>query len=583
MTKSNLKFDKQFFRDFWQLVKPYWTSEEKWSAFTLLALNIVGTIVGVRISVALNDINKNIFDAIQNFNKELLTRSLIYYIVILGALLLVYGYAFYFNGLLSIRWRRWLTKNYLEKWLHNQNHYRMQLHNQNVDNPDQRISEDLEKFPDTTLSVIFMFFQSSLTLLSFGYILWGLSGNLSIPIGSFHIVIPGYLVWGALLCGIFGTLITGWIGKKLASLDYQQQFYNADFRFSLIRLRESSEQIALHQGEPAENDKFNYLFSRIFNNFMNITSLRKRLMFFTSGYNIGAHFIGTLLAIPLYFQKKIQFGGMMQITGAFSSVISGFSMLVNGFSLFAEWRAVVSRLTEFNESMDTAQINQFNIAINKHDCNDIVIENLKLNLPDGKTLINNINLTLHSGTTFLLSGKSGLGKSTFLRALSGLWPYGEGQIQIPKNKKIVFLPQKPYLPLGSLKEALMYPNNQNINDDALHNVLDICELTKFQCRLDEIKNWSQELSLGEQQLIAFARIFLNKPDVIFLDESTSALDERLESKIYESLQKSLPDATIISIGHRSSLHQFHKTIITLASNMNELLIGETKKELAMGT
>lgn len=524
---KNLKFDASFFRNFLRLLTPYWTSEEKWSAFGLLTLNVVCIIIGVRATVALNNFHRDFFDALQNFNKPALITALIHFAVIAATLLLSYGYAFYFNGILSIRWRQWLTKTYLKKWLENHNHYRMQLTKNNVDNPDQRISEDLERFPDATLSVFFLILQSVLLLLSFSLILWNLSGNLSIPIGSWHVVIPGYLFWSALLYAVFGTFITGRIGKKLAPLDYQQQFFNADFRFSLIRLRESSEEVALYRGETAENAKFTDLFGRIFKNFMHTIALKKYLTFFTNGYNTTANLLGVCLALPFYLQKKLQLGGLMQISGAFGSVITAFSMAIDGFSLLAEWKAVVFRLNEFMLSIEkSSQTEHCKIIIHKENQNHIVVKNLSLSLPDGQVLLEDIHLTLHAGGSFLLMGPSGLGKSTFLRALAGLWPYGEGQIILPKDQKIFFLPQKPYLPLGTLEHALLYPGHQAIEAQKLYDILELCHLTKLQSLLHEVKNWTKELSLGEQQLIAFARIFLNKPDVIFLDEATSALDEK---------------------------------------------------------
>ena len=571
MSNNKLKFDRLFFREFWQLLKPYWSSEEKWIAFALLGASIVCTVIGVRASVAVNEFNRDFFNALQNFNKAALITSLMHFSIIAIIFMLAYGYAFYFNGLLDIRWRRWLTKNYLEKWLHNHTHYRIQLNNHNIDNPDQRISEDLSQFPATTLSIFFTLFQSTLTLVSFGYILWQLSGNLTIPIGSMHITIPGYLLWGALLYAVIGTRIVGFIGKKLAGLEYQQQRFNANFRFSLVRLRESSEQIAFYRGESNENNKLHFSFDQIFTNFTTILGLRKHLTFFTSGYGIVAKLFGLFMAIPLYFQKKIQLGGMMQIASAFDHVIGASAIFIDGFSLFAEWRAVVSRLTEFNKSMDVSQTVLSGIKIDEHEHNDIIIRDLKVALPDGRILLDNMNFILRSGGSFLLNGRSGLGKSTFLRALAGLWPHGEGKIQLPKDVKIFFLPQKPYLPQGSLKDVLLYPHNHPIDDCILEDALAHCSLIKLHHRLDEVKNWTQELSLGEQQLIAFARLFINKPDIIFLDEASSALDEKTESQVYQNLRKFLPNATIVSIGHRSSLHQLHEESIMLSQQGQKTL------------
>lgn len=570
MTKTDLKFDRSFFRDFWQLFKPYWVSNEKWSAYALLGLNIIFTVGGVQASVALNIYSKNFYDALQNFNKAALMSALLHIAGVAVALIISYGYAFYFNGLLGMRWRRWLTTHYLNNWLHNRTYYHMQHQTQHIDNPDQRISEDLEMFSDATLVVFFIILQSTLTLFSFGFILWGMSANFSFNIATWHIVLPGYLLWSALLYGALGTCITGLIGKKLAGLDYRQQLYNADFRYSLVRFRESSEQIALYRGEAAEKVKFTQLFGQIYANFIDIIALKKYLTFFTSGYNSLAVFVGVFLAIPLYLQKKVQMGGMMQVSGAFSAVLGALSLFIHSYGTFAAWRAVVGRLAEFNRSICDASLSthtQINVAMS--DNSDIRIQHLTLLLPNGKLLLQNINLVFQAGGSFLLSGQSGIGKSTLLRACASLWPYGAGQITLPKNKQLFFLPQKPYMPLGSLRDLLLYPSGNNVSDEQLQEILGLCRLTSFQQQLAETKNWSQALSLGEQQLIAFARVLICKPDIIFLDEATSALDEQAEAQLYQQLRVSLPMATIVSVGHRSSLHGYHDRVIQLVGDQQQ--------------
>lgn len=561
--QQNLKFNKQFFKDFWELFKPYWSSEEKWSAWGLFSLNIIFILAEVRANVILNSINKDFFNALQEFNRVALFTAFWHAIVVIVVVLFCFGYGFYFNQLLSVRWRRWLTTHYLDKWLSNHTHYRMRILDQNVDNPDQRISEDLAQFPTSTLTLFFLLFQSSLMLVSFGFILWQLSGDLTFPLAGTHIVIHGYLCWAALLYAIVGTWITGFMGRKLARLNYQQQQFNADFRFSLVRLRETSEQVAFYKGESAENKKFSGLFSKIFNNFINMISLQKKLMFFTNGYNNAAHMFGLAISFPLYLAKKIQLGGVMQISGAFSTVISSLSVFVNSFASFADWRSVIHRLAEFKRSMEIKSESISQISISQHPHPDIIINNLSIFTPEGRLLLHEVDLVLHSGKSILLSGKSGLGKSTMLRAIAGIWAHGKGVILIPNDQSMLFLPQKPYLPLGSLREVLLYPHVENINDQTLINTLEIIGLHKFINKLDENKNWMHELSLGEQQLIAFARIFLTKPDIIFLDEATSALDEEMELKMYKTIREFLPNSTIVSVGHRSSLHQFHEQVIVL--------------------
>jgi len=559
-----MRFNRQFFSDFWRLLKPYWVSNEKWLAWSFLGLAVLLSVIEVRASVALNSYNKDFFDAIQAFNKAGLITALWHCGIVIIIQILAFGYGAYFNSLLSFRWRKWLTTHYLKQWLNNHVHYRMQVLHKNVDNPDQRISEDLAEFPAITLSLTLTLFQASLTLFSFGYVLWSLSGHLSIPIGHFNLVIPGYLCWVALLYALVGTWIIRWIGKTMATLNYEQQQYNADFRFSLVRFREASEQVALYGGESHEHNKFQYLFSRIFSNFISIVTVQKHLNFFVMGYNTTAGIFGLVISMPLYLAKKILLGTVVQIAGAFSAVIGSLSIFINSFNTFADWRAVISRLTEFSQLMNGLNLDS-KITIKKHEQKDIIIDNLALNTPDGKSLLEKINLVFQSGKATLLSGPSGLGKSIFLRAIAGLWPHGQGCIHLPKAAHTLFLPQKPYFPLGTLKEALLYPSHHTVDDQTLQAALSLCHLDKFKHRLNDIKNWSHELSLGEQQLIAFARIFLTKPDVVFLDEATSALDEETEYQIYENLRKLLPEATIISIGHRSSIHKHHDRLIDFST------------------
>lgn len=562
-TMHILKFDKKFFRDFWNLLKPFWVSEEKYFALSCLMGTILCIIGEVRANVAINNFSKNFYDSLQTFNKDVLLGSLYQFVLILIAYIFMAAYAAYFQGLISIRWRRWLTKNYLTKWLDNHNHYRLQIYGNNIDNPDQRISEDLESFAAATLSAFFLVFKSTLTLVTFGVILWNLSGNMVIPMGAVKMTIPGYLLWCAVLYALVGTWITSWIGNKLAALNYRQQQYNADLRYSLVRLRESSEQVALYRGEEVEKNKFYRVFDNIFSNFISMLKVNRKLIFFNNGYSTVSFIFGLTIALPLYLQKKVQLGGVMQISGAFGVVISAISIFVKEFGFFAEWRAVIYRLTEFNKSMSNLKTHD-DLSINKHPHGDVLINNLNLSLPNEQILLRNLNMKILPGERYLLTGSSGTGKSTFLRALAGLWPYGKGQIYLPENARVLFLPQKPYLPQGTLKDSLLYPENINTSDEHIAKMLQLCHLQKFQNNLHEIKNWSKELSLGEQQLIAFCRIFLYQPDIIFLDEATSALDEKMEADLYKQLIERLPETTVISIGHRETLNKFHQHTVNFA-------------------
>lgn len=568
MTTQNLKFDRQFFHDLWQLLKPYWFSEEKWSALTLLLVNISCIIAQVRVSVALNSFYKDFFNALQGFDKHDLMQLMVRFAIIVAISIVVFGYNIYFNGLLTIRWRRWLTHYYTKNWLHNHAFYRLQILNKNIDNPDQRISEDLANFPSATLSLLNNLLGSILTLISFGIILWGLSENLNLPIGNGkYLLIPGYLLLSALLYAAIGTWLTRLIGRKLAGLNYQQQRYNADFRFNLVRTREASEQIALYRGQAFEQNKLATVFNLVFGNFLNLIQIQKRLTFFENGYYAIAYLIGLTVGMPLYFAKKIHIGGITQISGAFGQVISALSLIIFSFTAIADWRSIIYRLTEFSHSLQEVNhpLPSTQIQIGEHHKSNLIIHNLTLYLPDSSPLLQHFQLTIESSARLLLTGPSGVGKSTLLRALAGLWPHGEGQIYLPINKKMMFLPQKPYLPLGTLRETLTYPFAPHTFTEAtIQKTLRLCHLDKLRDELDHTRDWSHELSLGEQQLIAFARIFLQQPDWIFLDEATSALDEALENQIYQTLYQQLPTAAVISVGHRSTLNNFHELKIELA-------------------
>lgn len=567
-----------FWKEFWSLLRPYWTSKEKWQALALLVSIVIFSLIQVRLLVFFNDWYKVFYDMLQAFNTRGILQAFLKFSIFATIFILVATYNNYFTGLLANRWRRWLTNFYMDKWLENKVFYGLQILNKRMDNPDQRISEDLNELPQMTLALFLGLFHSILILLSFSTILWKLSGTLIIPLGQqIKVHIHGYMFWATVLYASLGTWITIKLGKNLIQLNYQQEKYNANFRFSLIRIRESAEQIALYQGEHDERQKLSHSFTFVFSNFIELLRLQKILNLFVNGYNQIQIIAAILIALPRYIAERLPIGHLMQVNNAFQQVVTAFSFVVNSYSLIANWRAVIRRLIEFNYLMDEAssEMTQRKIHIQYTEQPHLSIINLTLALPDGTVLLEPLHFQIKSGQHILINGPSGTGKSTLLRAIAGLWPYGEGVIVIPKNIKKLFLPQKPYLPLGSLKHVLLYPKNyldsrdvHGVNEPQIaindtENVLRDCGLLHLIDKLDEVHNWATEFSLGEQQLIAFARIFILKPDWIFLDEATSALDEVMEMKMYQLLHQRLPHATIISIGHRSSLQSFHQEKITL--------------------
>lgn len=471
---------------------------------------------------------------------------------------------------LIIRWRRWLTENYVGRWLDGHTHYRMSLAGSLADNPDQRISEDVYRFIDGgqtgygiySFSILLISTLSS--LVSFSIVLWDLSTNLTLPMTN--VVVPGLLFWVALVYAGIGTIITHLIGRPLASLAFAQQRYEADFRFSLARLREYAEQVALLSGEAAEKVSLKNRFAAIITNYFRIVACRKNLIGFTASYGQLSPIIPYLVTAPFYFAGKIQLGVMTQTARAFGSVDSALNFFVTYYVSLAEFKAVLDRLLSFDAAIDGARgiagLAQRTGA--PEEAKHLDIEAATLRLPDGRDIVKIPSLRLSFAERTLFTGPSGAGKSTLFRAISGIWPFGDGSIELPAGAHVLLLPQKPYLPIGSLRAAVTYPAPQDRYDDAaIRDALAAAKLPDLIGQLQVEDIWSQRLSGGEQQRLAIARALLAKPDWLFLDEATSAVDEEMEALIYETLFKKLPKTTIVSIGHHASVARFHQRRFTM--------------------
>ncbi len=553
--------------DAWRIARPYWTSEEKWSAWGLLLAVVALNLGNVYISVRINSWNNAFYNALQTLNAGEFFRQLGIFCVLAVFAIAMAVYALYLNQMLQIRWRRWLTNRYLDTWLANRAYYQLQL-GSTTDNPDQRISEDLNQFTSYTLSLSLGLLTSVVSLSSFLFILWGLSGPAQIPLGPWGtITIPAYLVWAALVYAGIGTWLTVKIGLPLVPLNFAQQRFEADFRFSLVRLRENAESVALYGGESVERSVFQERFKSLYQNFLRIMKRQKRLTWFTAGYSQIAIIFPVVVVAPRYFAKQIGLGGLMQVVNAFSSVQTSLSFIVTSYSDIAAWQAVTERLRGFAQrlqAIDEATRAPRHIVIRRHGAG-AEVERVDLDLPDGKPLLRGVNLEVDPGEAVLLVGPTGAGKSTLLRALAGIWPFGSGEIELTATR-ILFLPQKPYLPLGSLVRALLYPNEQQngVSRRQLAAVLDKVGLPALAGELDAVHNWSQRLSLGEQQRLAFARILLDQPTLVFLDEATSALDERSEAHLYRLLRSAPWKPTVVSVGHRNTLRNFHDHVLDIA-------------------
>jgi putative ATP-binding cassette transporter len=560
------KFDRAFFLGFWALITPYWRSDKRWSAWGLLAV-VVGLNLGlVYISVVFNEWMNGFYNAIQALDKARFLTSLYDFTWIAAIFIAIAVYMLYLNQLLQIRWRTWLTERYLNEWLARQTYYRIQIFERTTDNPDQRISEDINALVNLTLNLGLGLLRAVVTLASFVVILWGISGPLAIPLGETgEIVIPGYMVWAAILYAAAGTWLTMRVGGPLVFLNFNQQRLEADFRYSLVRLRENSESVAIYGGETQEKTGFMQRFMAVVGNFRQIMLRQKRLSWLTSSYNQLSVVFPLLVASPRFFAGQIQLGGLMQISNAFGEVHRSLSFIVDSFVGIAEWKAVVERLCGFSDTMRRVESLRSLEKIRRIPAADgrLDIDRLNVQLPDGKVLSRELNFHLKPGDSLVVTGPSGCGKSTLLRVLAGIWPYGDGQVAIPEARSLMFLSQKPYLPLGTLREALFYPGGVRTDGNEVRDLLRPCALTHLESHLDEPGNWSQTLSPGEQQRIAFARIFLHRPTHIFLDEATASLDEPTEAALYTMLKERLPESVLISVGHRSTILDRHDLHLAL--------------------
>jgi vitamin B12/bleomycin/antimicrobial peptide transport system ATP-binding/permease protein len=552
----------------WRIAAPYFRSEDKWAGRLLLAAVISIELSLVLINVLLNQWNNRFYNALQEKDWDGFVREIGFFSILATFYIALSVYQLYLNQWLQIRWRRWLTSTYLSEWLENANHYRMQLRGDAADNPDQRISEDVKLFVEQTLNIGVGLLSSMVTLASFVVILWGLSATAPLHILGAEFEIPGYLVWGALIYAIFGTALTQWIGSPLVNLDFQQQRFEADFRFNLVRVRENSEQIALLQGESAERQRLSDRFGHVVGNWYAIMQRTKRLTAFTSSYSQAAVLFPYIMVAPAYFANKIQLGGMMQTASAFSSVQQALSFFVSTYRTLAEWRAVIARLDGFETAIASAAAQRTSTdsieIVSSTGSHNIDVEQLLVTLPNGTPLVSADSFSITANERTLVSGPSGAGKSTLFRAIAGIWPFGSGSIAVPAKATLMMLPQRPYFPVGSLKAAIVYPAEPGAYaSDRVKDALIAVGLPRLASELDEEAHWNRMLSLGEQQRLGLARALLHEPNYLFLDEATASLDEASEAALYKLLENKLPGTTIVSIGHRSTLQAFHQRHIVL--------------------
>jgi putative ATP-binding cassette transporter len=569
-----------------RLARPYYFSEDRWAGRLLLGAVIAIELATVAINVMLNQWNNRFYNALQERDWGAFVSELLFFCALATAYIVLAVYQLYLNQWLQIRWRRWMTRQYLDHWLAGANHYRMQLLGDAADNPDQRIAEDINLFIDRTLTLSVGLLSAIVTLCSFVVILWTLSAVAPLYFFGTTFAIPGYLVWAALLYAVVGTTLTHLVGWPLVSLNFRQQRFEADFRFNLIRVRENSEQIALLGGETAECDRLLDRFGRIVANWLLIMQRTKRLTFLTAGYTQVSVVFPFIVISPAYFAGAVQLGGLMQTASAFNSVQTALSFFVNAYRALAEWRAVIARLEGFNIAVEKAKIaataKPAIEVVTREDKARVEIDDLLVRLPQGKPLVVARDVVVSKGESVLVTGPSGAGKSTLLRAIAGTWPFGAGTIAVPRGARLMTLPQRPYFPIGTLAAAVTYPAEPGtFAADRLAEVISAVGLPELAERLDEEAHWNRMLSLGEQQRLGIARAILQAPDYLFLDEATASLDEPAEAALYRLLAQRLAGTTIVSIGHRSTLSAFHRRGLMLVRDGDHYRMREAALEPAM--
>ena len=564
----------------WALSMPYFKSEDKWKARGLLLAIVLLNLGTVYMAVQFNDWYRVFYDALEKRDQPVFWQQMTRFSYLAFGAIIIAVYKFYLTQLLEMRWRAWLTRDYLTRWLSNHAFYKLELarfsgetvsgRNNSPENPDQRIQEDLNMFTTYTISLSMGLLNSVVTLVSFVGILWGLSGSFSFTLGGSTYTIAGFMVWAAIAYCAVGSVLTHYIGRRQIGLNFFQQRYEADFRHHMVRVREYSESIALDKGETVERAQLDSRFSVVLANYLQLIRAQKSLIWFTSFFGQAAVIFPFIVAAPRFFSGAIQLGQLIQISSAFGKVQDSLSWFVDSYSSLAAWRATTDRLTSFEDHIravarqQRAQDATHSIANSgvAGQPGQLLVSGLSVNLPAGlkagETLLQNLSLQAGPGDTVLFKGPSGSGKSTLFRTLAGIWPFSSGQSRLPDNA--MFIPQRPYFPDGTLRDALAYPQPAaQYSDDALRQALGEAMLPQLASRLDDHDAWGQKLSGGEQQRLAIARVLLKKPQWIFADEATAALDELAENTLYGKLQAHVRavGGGMVSIAHRPSVAAFH--------------------------
>ncbi|MBR0648140.1 ABC transporter ATP-binding protein/permease [Roseomonas terrae] len=559
-------------RGFWRWVRAWLVAPDRGKARLLIAGVVAMTLAQVAIQIRFNTWNRDFFDALDKRNPDAFQYQIMVFLVLAALSMTAAVYQLYLKQLLQLAWREWLTRRLTKAWLHESRQYQLEAGAAEADNPDQRIAEDVRLAADLSVDFVVGLLVSITMLIAFVGILWSLSGPLDVVLGGMSFHIPGYMVWAAVLYALIGSGLTWWVGRPMVRIQVRRTTAEADFRFGLTRARESSESIALIRGEADERRGIDRLFGEVRGVWRELMRSQRNLMWLTSAYGTLAMIFPTVVASPAYFAGAMSLGVLMQVGAAFAQVQAALNWFVDRFPSIAEWRSATSRLVAFQDALDdlealAADPEQTTISMEETKEGEperLELDQLEIALADGTTVIAGASATIEPGERVLIKGESGSGKSTLFRAIGGLWPWGGGRIITPPREAMAFLPQRPYVPLGTLSGTLTYPSSaESFDKDKQVDVLERVGLGHLTDQLEDDQRWDRVLSLGEQQRLAMARLLLQEPRWIFLDEATAALDEENQDLMMTMLIDSLPDSAIVSIGHRPGLDAFHTRTLML--------------------
>lgn len=560
-------FDRGFARRLWRLTRIYWTSADAKRGGLLLGLAVTLELATVLAQVLLSDAQRRIFDSLQLMDAPGFFGAIGVFLGIVLAFVATSTFRIYVRQIVEVRWREHLTAHFLESWIGPRAYCQDKLHHNETDNPDQRVAEDVREYVASALGLSLSLLSAVVTLASFGGLLWSLSGEWAVTIGSVELRIPGLMLWVAILYAVFATWLTHRVGRVLVPINFDRQRVEADFRFGLVRFRENVEGVAFAQGEEWVRRNALGQFRRIVENWWKLIGAQRNLTLLTTGTGEVNGVIPLLVAAPAYFAGQLTLGGVTQTRIAYGQVSGALSWVVSAYQEIARWRASVERLSSFAEVMQrTADEVEaaHRIRIERGPTHDLEIEDLRVELPDGKPLVS-LTAKVAPGERVALLGPLGTGKTALLRAIAGLWPFGSGRIELPEKARVFFLPARPFLPIGTLREAVAFPSPPDaFPDDKIAEALRLVGLGYLSERLGEIQHWEQLLSAGEEQRIGIARTFLHEPDWILLDDATAGLDAPAERRVYDLLRERLPHSTVISLAHRAELARFHDRHWTLS-------------------